>query len=258
MSVPTNETLIDYLDNQLDAEAARQVESSLQADVATRESYNDLQFAVALIREAGLQQQVADARKEFQSGAVVKPMQSTERTAIVRPMFSKIIRVAAMVIILAGAAAIYQYSATTSTGVYNDYYNSYELNTNRGLNNSGKLETAYRNKNWAAVNSLYEAMPDKGQKASFLAGMASLEQKQFETAGNRFKVVLSVNEGAKETLYQEEAEYYLALSYLGAGKGKEGAEILKGIRENKDHLFHEQALKIPSLDLRVLKIKGNK
>ena len=249
MSVPQNELLIDYIDNLLDENGRQQVETLLAADATAAEDYESHLFSVSLVREAGLQMQVAEVRRQFEAA---------KEPAIVRPMFSKVMRIAAMVIVLVGAAAAYRYTSTNASGIYNESFSSYELNTSRGSGNLTDLENAYRNKDWATVNTLYNSMATKNQKAEFLAGMASLELKQFETAVIRFRSVMAINAGVKESLYQEEAEYYLAMALLGAGKGAEGSDILKNIRGNKDHIFHDKAQNISALDLKVLTIKGNK
>ena len=57
-------------------------------------------------------------------------------------------------------------------------------------------------------------------------------------------------------VYQDEAEYYLGMSYLAAKQPAEGVAILKKIRADKDHLFYKKASAISALDLKLLELKN--
>lgn len=258
MSLSNQEILINYLDNSLETADRLQVEEMLRQDADAVNELEQIQFSVALIREAGLKEQVAAIRGEYQSTAKVKSIETQTGVAVVRSLYKNVFRVAAMVLLLLGAAAIYEYSATSSASVFEKNYGSFDLNTSRGNDNDGDIEKAYRNKDWAAVKNSFAANKENNTKAWFLNGMAEIESKNYEKAIASFKEVMKQNNGKADAYFQDEAEYYLAMGNLAAGHTKEGLAILKKIRADKNHLFNKKASEISSLDLATLQLKGDK
>ncbi len=186
-------------------------------------------------------------------------MHKEETGAIVRPMFNKkFLRVAAVVLLMVGAASVYKYSTTNSTSVFDQNSTSFDLNSSRGTNNDGEMEKAYRNKDWTAVKNNFKALSLRPPKVWFLAGMAEMEMKNYEVAIGDFQEVLNINKKATEQYYQDEAEYYQAMAYIGANRPAEGVAILKKIRADKNHLFYNKASEIPAWDLALLTFKGGK
>ena len=78
-----------------------------------------LLVAVDAIQESGLFDQVSAIRKQYQA------QQQTEAKpagAIVRTMYKNALRIAAIVLIVIGAAVAYKYITVSSASVYNEYY----------------------------------------------------------------------------------------------------------------------------------------
>ncbi len=256
MSAITNEQLIDLIDNNLSAADRAALESVIATDSAVRDRYEDLQFSVALVREEAVREQVAQVCRDLSSGKLVtmKP-----RQAVVRPLFGNVLKIAVLFLVVFGAALTYKLVSTTGAGLAGDHFVAYDLNTARGAAaDESALETAYRNKDWKTVQSLAGKMTDKTAKAWFLAGMADMELHDYNAAVANFISLQEQNQRIKEPAFQEEAEYYLALAYLGAGKSAKGIELLEKIRADKSHLFHEKAMAVSSTSLKVLEIKGDK
>jgi len=254
MSHSKEEILIDYLDNRLEGAERLEAEQLIREDATAAQEMENLLFSVNLIREAALLEQVMDVRKEFSSGAKVVPFQKKEGGAVVRSFSKNFLRIAAMVLLLLGAGGVYKYSATTSSSVYNENFASFDLETSRGANNDGELEKAYRSQNWTSVKNIFSTQKEKTIKSWFLAGMADMELKNYATAIGSFKEVINQNKNS-DAYYQDEAEYYLALAYLGANQSGEGLALLKKIRNDKDHLYYKKARAIPALDLKMLELK---
>lgn len=255
MSLSNEQILIDYLDNRLEGADRLEAEQLIRANAAAAQEMEALQFSVELIREAAVLDQVQEVRKTFHATAKVVTLQKKENGAVVRSFSKNALRIAAMVLVLLGAASVYKYSVTSTSSVYEQNFASFELATSRGSNNDGELEKAYRNKNWTAVESIVAGQKDRTQKSWFLAGMAEMELKNYEKAIVSFDTVLQLNQKNTEPYFQDEAEYYLALSHLGAKQPEQAVAILKKIRSDKDHLFYKKASAIPAIDLKVLDIK---
>lgn len=256
MSFSKEQILIDYLDNSLGGEELVKAEQLIREDASAASELEYLRFSVELIREAAVLEQVNAVRTSFSAGAKVVSIEKKESGAVVRSFSKNMLRIAATVLLLVGAASMYKYSTTNASSVYNQNFASFDLSTSRGSNNDGELEKAYRNKNWTAVESLFSVQKEKTVKSWFLAGMAEMELKNYTAAIVSLNEVITLNKTYTESYYQDEAEYYLALSYLGANKPAEGVAILKKIRGDKDHLFYKKASAIPALDLKLLELKN--
>jgi len=256
MSPSNKQILIDYLDNRLEGEERLSAEQLIRQDAAAAQELEELMFSVELIREAALLEQVIGVRKEFSAEAKIIPLQRKENGAIVRSFSKNALRIAASVFLLVGAASAYKYSVTTTSSVYDQNFSSFELGTSRGNNHDGELETAYRNKNWAGVENIFIAQKEKTTKSWFLAGMADMELKNYAAAILSFHEVMNLNKNNAAPLFQDEAEYYLAMSYLAAKQPADGVAILNKIRNDKDHLFYKKASAISVLDLKLLELKN--
>ena len=254
MSANKEEILIDYLDNRLEGEERLSAEQLIREDPAAAQELAEFEFSVELIREAALLEQVIGVRKEFNTAKVI-PLQKKE-SGVVKGSFSRnALRIAASVLFLVGAASVYKYSVTSTASVYEQQFSSFELGASRGNNHEGELETAYRNKNWTAVENIFTAQKEKTTKSWFLAGMADMELKNYAVAILSFQEVIKLNRNNPAPSYQDEAEYYLAMSWLAAKQPVPAVAMLRKIRQDKEHLFYKKASAMSALDLQLLELK---
>jgi hypothetical protein len=72
-----------------------------------------------------------------------------------------------------------------------------------------------------------------------------------------FEQVRANNAQTGKDYFQDDAQYYGALSDLAGGHAQQAVTALQQIRADKDHLYHEQASRIGKIDLEILKIKAN-
>src|SRR6202012_4360662 len=106
--------------------------------------------------------------------------------------------------------------------------------------------------------ALFEKPKEKGNKAYFLAGMADLELKKYDDAIDKFQHIIATNALSGGDYYQDEAEFYLAMSWLGRGEANEGILLMDMIKDNKSHLYHDVVAKMSSLDLDIIQYKSDK
>lgn len=107
-----------------------------------------------------------------------------------------------------------------------------------------QMNLAYQKSDYAQCARLYE---EKGLAAQpghleedFLAGNAYLGLNKPAQAETCFRKVLTTNEQAEEKQFEEEAEYYLALSLLKQNKLAEAQTLFARIRQNPDHRYHSK------------------
>jgi tetratricopeptide (TPR) repeat protein len=249
------EYLIDQLDLSLRGEMSEAAKQQIPDDQQLAGEWQTLQVAVAAISEAGLHDQVAAVRKSWKSEQVVNIQ---PRQAVVRTMYRNVLRVAACVLLIAVGVSVYKYSTVNASSVYDKYYTSYDLNTTRSVTSIDPLEKAYRGKNWLEVINQFNSLQEKNNKSYFLTGMANLELKNYQAAIPLFSKVLENNTKSAEGYFQDESEYYLAMSYIGAGKTPEAVTILKKIKADKNHLYHAVVENMSGIDLSIIDYKSGK
>jgi len=132
------------------------------------------------------------------------------------------------------------------------------MNRSRGAGSKDAIEQAYNARNWQGVVADLESAKEKDNKTYFLAGMADMELKNYNDAIAHFEQVLAVNAQTGGDYFQDEAEYYLAMSWLATRNVNEAMPILEKIKADKDHLFHDRVANMSFTDLRIVQYKENK
>ncbi|MFI5155893.1 MAG: hypothetical protein ACHQEM_06890 [Chitinophagales bacterium] len=247
--------LIDQLDRSLRGEANPGFDDKLKQDVALAEEWNALQVALATIREAGLREQVEAVAKEYRSEKKQFP---PKQPAKVIHMSRMVFRAAASIVLLLAITGIYKYNAVNSTSFYKDHFSAYELGTTRGGETSDQLEKAYREKNWKEVIAQFNGLSKKDNKAFFLAAQANLELRNYASAIPLFEQVLANNAIGADQLFHDDAEYYLALSYMGNNEALKGMQMLDKIKADKNHLYNRVVEEMSGIDLRIIRYKTGK
>ena len=270
-------TLIDHLDESRTGETSRKLESLIADDSEAAQEWYCLNLAVDALKSAGLHEQVAAIREglraeqEAEDKAAVTDQyiavpsnhataskQTAGRPAIVRSINRYGLRAAAIILIVVSSTALYKYVSVSSTSLYGRYFASYELNTARGEASETPLVQAYNAENWQNVIALANKAATRDNQADFLAGMANLQLGQCNDAITHFEQVIAANAQASTDYYQDEAEYYLAISWLACRKVNLAMPILEKIKADPNHKYHEKVEKMSFFDLRLAQYKENK
>lgn len=260
--------LIDHLDESLQGKATAGMEELIANDPEAEKEWNYLRLAVDAIEDAGLHEQVAGARAAWEAerkaagaatGTVTHMAADRKATgARVRSLNRYSLRVAACILVLAGSSALYKYLSVSSSSLYERYYGGYTLNTVRGAADADPIVEAYDAKDWTTVRNLAAAAKTRTNQTEFLAGMACLEQKQYDEAISHFEQIIAVNSHAGTAYFQDEAEYYLAISWLAHKNVNEAMPILERIKADPHHKYHDKVAKMSFFDLRLAQYKENK
>ena len=255
MSQEREQILIDHLDRVLSGEPSPETEALINSDQELAKEWRAILFALEGIREAGLNEKVSTVRNKYKSeqSVVAKPA-----GGVVRTLYRNAFRVAACLLLLIGAAAIYKYSTVSSGSVYQEYYQSFELNTSRSSTVQDTIEQAYRTKNWKQVLSISSMQKPSTTKISFLTAMAAMELKEYATAVESLKEVMAANARSGDNYFQDEAEYYLALAYLANNEVDNALPWLQKIRNDENHTYNQKAKELSGLDLMILDLKSDK
>lgn len=255
MSQANELLLIDYLDKNLSPEETVQVESLIRSDKPAAESWEYLKMAVEAVQLSAIREQVQVVRKSVRALPVAETNTSG---ALIRNMYKTGLRIAAVLILLMGVSLFYKYGTVTNDSVYHQYFTDYNLNTSRGEGARNSMDEAYRNKNWNGVIAAFSQESAKTNKSWFLAGMAELELQNYTAAVGYFENIIAVNAKSGDQYFQDEAEYYLALSYLMNKQTDKGVSLLHKIGENKNQTYYPLVRQISSTDLKIIELKGKK
>jgi hypothetical protein len=249
-----NQALIDHLDQSLRGEGSAETQEMINNDPELIREWHYLQLAVDAIQDTALYEEVGTVKEQWkiQQTAVVKPSRG-----IVRSLSSNIAKIAAILVLLAGGAAFYKYATISSGSLYDKYYSSYSLNTSRGAADEDAMDKAYQAKDWHTVITLFSPTK-RTNKTDFLTGMADLELKKYDDAIEHFEQIMAANTQAHTDYFQDEAQYYLAISWLAKDKVNEALPILEKIRADKNHLYHDKVEQMSFLDLRLVQYKESK
>jgi len=247
-----NETLIDYLDQQLTPDEVIRVEDRIAHDAAWSSDLEFLKLAVETVRFNALDEKVSRARYAYNQIS-----KSSERPArsVIRSMYKMSLRAAAVFIVLIGATLIYKYVSVNDQSVYKKQFLGYELNISRGKENLDPETEAYQDKNWQKVIALVNAEKIKTNKSCFMAGISEMQLNQFPKAIQNFEYILQSNANKGDSSFQDEAEYYISLAYLMNHEEDKAITMLDKIKRDKNHTYYPIASKLSFIDLKIIALK---
>ncbi len=248
-----HEQLVDQFDKTFTDKSSGEQAPQFLSDAEAAREWSYLRMAVDGVQETGLYEQVASVKTQWMAQQATAA--TSQSGAVVWHMSRIVMRVAACILILAGGTAVYKYMSASANHLYADYSQPYDLNTSRGAATRDEMDEAYRNKNWAGVTELFKTKKDKTNKTYFLAGMAALESKHYDDAIGMFQQVIAANTQSGSDYFEDEAEFYLAMSWLARNEVKEAMPLLDKIRADKNHLYHDVVVRMSTLDLRIAQYK---
>jgi predicted negative regulator of RcsB-dependent stress response len=168
-----------------------------------------------------------------------KPVGEPRKT---RELIRYSIAVAASLLLIVACISGYNFYNLSSNKVFISNYHSYELNTVRDGDSTqvSPVEKAYRAKDYKRIVELISQQRSLTVKETFLAGMSYMELGNNAKAIEELKKVIAGSEDAKNNLFKDQAEYYLALTYIRDKDYDFALDMLRSIKENSGHLYHKK------------------
>lgn len=238
-NLPDNaEKLVLYLDGSLEGAEKDQFLQQLQADQDLQAEFQRLKEAREAIRYYGLQQKVATIHTGMMAEmkTPVKPISSS------RKIFRYTMAAAASLILMIGAWMLYSFFSLSADKVFASNYQSYELPANRGDQRSALTvsETLFTNHQYQELLSQFREKKLVTISDQFLCGMAAIELKDDKQAINIFRNLLEDNKRTGNTRYSDQAEYYLALTYIRNKDYDFALPILQKIKQDPAHTYQNK------------------
>ncbi|MGB3781243.1 MAG: tetratricopeptide repeat protein [Tunicatimonas sp.] len=254
-----------YLAGRLTIEETRTVEAALEQDPAWQQAYEDAKLTRSLTQDHALRDEIRSIRtamlSESASEVTIEPMTGTpmtpptgtvDRSAAARseakvrpisPAFGYAGRIAAGLALLLVGFLGFQYATLSGENLYAERASVYQVTASRSVDETStspeeQLEQLYRAQRFSETTAAYEQLTDPTMMAMFLAGNAYLQQDNTDQAIAAFGEIVRINGSQGINRFEEDAQYYLALSYLKADRPDEALPLLEEINDNPQHSYH--------------------
>jgi tetratricopeptide (TPR) repeat protein len=135
---------------------------------------------------------------------------------------------------------MYQYITLSSNSLFKNNFREYTLHVNRGNNSQSPVEQEYKLSHYAEAIELFQGSQSKTLQDYFIAGNAYLELNNPSEAIKCFLSVQQINASWQTHLYQDDTEYYLAMSYLKNDKPSKAIPLFEKIHVDNNHLYHSK------------------
>jgi tetratricopeptide (TPR) repeat protein len=162
-----------------------------------------------------------------------------ESTPVI-PMFRRVMRIAAILILVVAGAAIYEYTQLSANSLFDNNYSAYTATAERGADNASPLVTAFKAGEKEKVIELFKALPQPATEDLFYAGNAYLQLGKPIEAIRNFQQLESLNKVNQAHIFEEDTEYYLAMAYLKNGQTKEATALLEKIHQTNGHPYQDK------------------
>ncbi|SHF45806.1 tetratricopeptide repeat protein [Flavisolibacter ginsengisoli] len=230
-SLHNNQTIINYLDGLMNPEEQAAFEKQMTQDPALKEQVESLRVAVEAVRQSATRERVSTIHQEMMKE--LKTQQSPAKVTGISRVLRYTIGAAAAVLILFIGIQTFRYLSNTPGKLYNETFVDYSLSSVRGAgDNASLVENDYRTQ---AYNDVIKDASKAGlsQKDSFLVAISYLKTGNLPTAITWLEQVNASSPFAKD------AQFYLSLAYLKNKNYSEALGMMRIIRNDANHPYHE-------------------
>jgi tetratricopeptide (TPR) repeat protein len=167
---------------------------------------------------------------------------------IVRLLVKKYWYAAASVLLIAGLSATLYFNlpvGKSNESLFRQYYSANDLIDVTRTGDATIVEAAikFQERNYVLSSELFRSILDKDQKNMacwFYYGISSIETGNLKEAEKAFTVIINDN----QSLYVEQAEWYLALNFIKSNKLDKASELLKSISANPENKHQKDAARL--------------
>lgn len=250
-SQQATEKIIQYIDGELTGNDLEEFEKLMDENKIIRVELENLRLAKSAIRHYGLKEQVAGVHKEM----MAELSTGSKNTPVHKmyPFIRRTMQIAASLITILFIFGFYQYVTVNSKQLATESYHPYKVSISRGESETSGIEKAYLDGKNNRVIAEFEKLKPLGNKDVFLAAQAYLSNHQPAKAIQTFNSILKTK--SAEASFHDDAEYYLAVSYLQNNEPLRAKNIFEKIYDENDHLYHDRVSYWMLLKLKLLSLK---
>lgn len=230
------------------------------SDYTSEELINELQVhqaaAAAIQRNAVLSQVSGVHQSFFENRNGFTADDNRAGTTFVKRSLKVWWSAAAVLIIAPALIFMFVYVTNSPQQLFESQYQTYRINVDRtssGINNEA-LARHYQDGKYSEAIRDFQALASQGVADKMIAAFAYMELNDYKAAAPLFEAVILNNAATGEKLYQDEAEYYLALSYLKTQQLEQSFRLFNKIYADNEHTFNGRVDKWFMMRLKWLRI----
>jgi tetratricopeptide (TPR) repeat protein len=152
--------------------------------------------------------------------------------------------------VTAGFCSLYIYIKASPGKLFSDNYHHYDRHILRGGSNYSALREAYSSGKMDSVIWDFKNLSSPVPEEYLLAGIAYLEQNQPAKAIETFKIMIQKNLNSKTDFFEDDAEYYLAMSYVDNQESEKALPIFEKIKADPENRHYSDVGEIFLLTVR--------
>jgi tetratricopeptide (TPR) repeat protein len=143
-----------------------------------------------------------------------------------------------LLILLFGLSAIYIYLRPSPEKLFVQKYRPYEPRILRGGSRESFVKEAYSDGKMDSVIREFLSINSPEPEEYIMAGIAFLEKNQPAKAIETFGLLIQKNADSKSDFFEEDAEYYLAMSYLSNNESEKAMPIFEKIQADPENPYN--------------------
>jgi len=232
-----SDILIQYLDGELEGEQLLAIREKIATDKNLAAELESLRLTRTAVATYGLKKTIGSVHTEMMKELA---NQTPAPVISMRNLLKYGLRVAAVLLLVAGSAAVFQYFTATPEKLFNDNFEAYQLTETRGNANSNLLETAYKNGRMQDVMDAFKQLTVPQPQDYFLQANAALRLRNAPAAIASLQMLQKINAGNNAHYYEDDIEYYLGLAYLDNNQPAMTLPIFERIHADKNHPYHKK------------------
>jgi hypothetical protein len=203
------------------------------------------QAAAAAVQRYHILSQVGEVHREHLSkrdGFTTADLPARHRIHTRQNIIRKIWAAAAIILLVPALLLMYVVASSSSDKLFNEKYHTYHFNVDRSSSAtlSSAIVKAYRNGDYIGTVQQYKGKTTREVSETMAAAFAYNELNQFSDAAKLYELVINNNKINATRTYQDEAEYYEALSLLKLKQYDKSYRLFSKIFADPEHTYNGQ------------------
>ncbi len=153
-------------------------------------------------------------------------------------------------IVTSGLCYLYIYIKASPAKLFSENYHHYDRHMLRDGSVRSELRAAYSEGQMDSVIWDFKNLNSPVPEEYLLVGIAYLERNQPEKAIETFKLLIQKNLNSKTDFFEDDAEYYLAMSYLDNQESEKALPIFEKIKADPENRHYSDVGEIFLLTVR--------
>jgi tetratricopeptide (TPR) repeat protein len=233
------------LDEIIIGKSSEEKLADLISGYTSEELINELQAhktAAAAIQRSAVISQVSLVHQSFfeRRNGFTKEDISYAAAKVVKRNFKYWWSAAAILIVVPALVFMFTYITNSPARLFASQYQTYSMNVDRSSDpvNNEPLAKDYQDKKYSDVIREFRGLATQTVTDKMITAFAYMELNNYEAAIPLLEGVIRSNGMTGTKLYQDEAEYYLALSYLKSKQVEQSYQLFKKIYIDEEHTFN--------------------